>query len=104
MSHSRDFWIMGWRPYRRGVLLLDAFWTALILLDALVVGFLLIGWRRSGLLAALAIMILDVAANSYALFGMGLVEFASALLMQTTFFGFVVGSIAFVWPKPKTSG
>jgi hypothetical protein len=35
---------------------LEAFWTALILLDAGVVALLLAGWRRSGLLAALIIM------------------------------------------------
>jgi len=103
MSHGRDFWTHGWRPYRSGVVLLDAFWTALVVLDALVVGFLLTGWRRSGLLMALVIMTLDVAANSYALFGMGAAHFAGKLVMQAAFFGFVAGSIAFIWPRPEAS-
>ncbi len=103
LSHGRDLWMQGWRPYRSGIMPLDAFWTALIVLDALVVGLLLLGWRRLGLFAALTIMTLDVAANSYALFGMGLVYFAGALVLQTAFFGYVVGSIAFIWPEPGTS-
>jgi len=103
MSHGRDFWTHGWRPYRSGVVPLDAFWTALVVLDALVIGLLLTGRRRSGLLAALTIMTFDVAANSYALFGMGAAHFAGKLVMQAAFFGFVAGSIAFVWPQPKTS-
>jgi len=103
MSHGRDFWTHGWRPYRSGVMPLDAFWTALIVLDALVVGLLLTGRRRAGLLMALVVMTLDVAANSYALFGMGAAHFAGKLVMQAAFFGFVVGSIAFIWPRPETS-
>lgn len=102
MSHGRDFWMYGWRPYRSGITPLAAFWTALILLDASVVGLLLTGRRRSGLLAAVTIMALDVTANSYALFQMGFAHFAGPLMMQTAFFGFVVGSIAFVWPKSGT--
>ncbi len=48
-------------------------------------------------------MTLDVAANSYALLGLGIPSFAGPLVMQTAFFGFVVGSIAFLWPKRRTS-
>ncbi len=103
MSHGGNFWTHGWRPYRSGVMPLDAFWTALIVLDALVVGLLLTGRRRSGLLLALTIMALDVAANSYALFAMGAAHFAGKLVMQAAFFGFVVGSITFIWPRPETS-
>lgn len=98
-SHGHDFLTYGWRPYRWGSIRLEVFWTSLILLDVSVVALLLIGWRRSGLLAALTIMTLDVAANSYALFGMGIEAFARNLVMQSAFLGFVAGSIAFVWPK-----
>lgn len=99
LSHGHDFLTYGWRPYRWGSIPLEMFWTSLILLDVSVVALLLIGRRRSGLLAAFTIMILDVAANSYALFGMGIEAFARNLVMQSAFFGFVVGSIAFVWPR-----
>ena len=99
LSHGRDFLTHGWRPYRWGSIPLEMFWTSLILLDVSVVALLLVGWRRSGLLAAFAIMTLDVAANSYGLFGMGIQAFAPKLVMQTAFLGFVAGSIAFVWPE-----
>lgn len=82
---------------------MEAFWTSLILLDAVVVTLLLAGWRRSGLLAALVVMACDVSANSYALFVMHIRIFAGPLVMQTAFFGFVVGSIAFLWPKSGPS-
>ena len=100
LSHGHGFLTHGWRPYRWGSIPLEVFWTSLILLDVLVVALLLAGYRRSGLLAALIIMTLDVAANSYALFGMGIEAFAPGLVMQTVFFGFVVGSLAFIWPEP----
>ncbi len=99
LSHCSDFLTHGWRPYRWGSIPLEVFWTSLVLLDASVVALLLTGWRRSGLLAAFTITTLDVAANSYALFGMGIEAFARNLVMQTAFFGFVAGSIAFVWPR-----
>ena len=48
---------------------------------------------------ALVIMALDVGANSYALFGLGIPSFSFPLLMQAAFFGFVLGSIVFLWPR-----
>jgi hypothetical protein len=102
-KRGHDFLTHGWRPYRWGVLPLEAFWTALILLDAGDVALLLAGWRRSGLLAALIIMTCDVGANSYALFVMGIQMFAGPLVLQAAFFGFIMGSIAFLWPKSETS-
>lgn len=99
LSHGHDFLTYGWRPYRWGSMPLEVFWTSLILLDVSVIALLLIGWRRSGLLAAFTIMILDVAANSYALSGMGIGASARNLVMQSAFLGFVAGSIAFAWPK-----
>lgn len=104
LSHAHDFLTHGWRPYRWGSVPLEAFWTSLILLDAGVVVLLIAGWRRSGLLAGLAIMTLDVVANSYALFGMGHAAFARNLVMQAAFLGFIAGSIAFVWPGSPTPG
>ena len=104
LSHAHDFLTHGWRPYQWGSVLLEAFWTPLILLDAWVVVLLIAGWRRSGLLAGLTIMTLDVAANSYALFGMGHEVFARNLVMQAACLGFIAGSIAFLWPKSPTLG
>jgi len=98
LSHARDFLTHGWLPYQWGIPLLDAFWTSLILLDLAVVALLLAGYRRTGLIAALTVMTCDVAANAYASFVMQIPGFASGLVMQAAFFGFVAGTIAFVWP------
>lgn len=101
-EHALDFARYGWRPYDWGVLPLEIFWTVLIFLDAMVVGLLLFGWRRSALLAALPIMAMDVGANSYALFVMKKQAFAAPLVMQAVFFGFVAGSVGFLWPESGT--
>ena len=103
LSHARDFLVAGWRPYRSGVLPLDAFWTSLVGLDAAVVGQLLAGFRRAGLLAALAVMVADVAANAYASFVARMPFEADRLMMQALFLGFVLGLIPFLWRPPEQS-
>jgi hypothetical protein len=77
---------------------LKLFWTLLVLLDPTVIALLLFQRLRSGLLLALAIMLADVAANSYAAFALHFRGFSTALLLQTLFLGFVLGSISFLWP------
>lgn len=101
LFHASDIVRGGWLPYRFAPLPLNMFWTSLTLLDPAVVVALLAGWRRSGLTLALLIMITDVAANSYALYGLGYPAFAISLQLQTAFLGFVVGSIAWLWPNKK---
>lgn len=83
---------------------MNVFWTALTVLDPAVVLALVFGWRRTGLALALAIMVADVAVNSYAFYGLGYSVFSSALQMQTAFGGFVLGSIAFLWPRKERPG
>ena len=101
-NHGRDFARFGWRPYRWGSTPLELFWTSLIALDIAVVGLLLSGRRHLGLGLALIVMTLDVAANTYALLGLKISSFVVPLLLQTTFFGFVLGSIGFLWPRRRT--
>lgn len=98
VTHGIDFARLGWRPYQWGPPLMETFWTALIFLDSIVILLLVLGKRRSGLLLALAIMTLDVAANSYAHFVIQIPGFSVPLLLQTGFLGFILGSVAFVWP------
>jgi hypothetical protein len=98
-NHAYDFLRFGWRPYRWGSIPLEIFWTSLIALDLLVVGFLVAGRRRSGLILAAVVMTSDVAANAYAWKVMNILAFGTPLLLQTGFFGFIVGSIAFLWPR-----
>ena len=81
LSHARDFLVAGWRPYRSGVLPLDAFWTSLVGLDAAVVGLLLTGRSRAGLLAALVVMVADLTANAYASFVAGMPFDADRLIL-----------------------
>ena len=103
-NHAADLWQRGWLPYRFAPMPMNVFWTALTIVDPAVVLALLAGWRRTGLALALAIMVADVAVNSYALYGLGFAVFSPALQMQTAFGGFVLGSIWFLWPEKKKPG
>jgi len=96
-NHARDFLTYGWRPYDWGPLLLEVFWTSLVLLDSLAIVMLLSRFRRSGLLMAAGIMIADVTANTYALVVLNIPEFGLAVPLQATFLGFILGSLPFVW-------
>lgn len=102
VSHMLDFVHWGPRPYRGAPLLLEVFWSALVVLDAAAAGLLLFGQRRAGLALAAIIMVGDVAANSYAVFALGIEGFAIALPLQAAFLGFVLGSIGFLWPARAT--
>lgn len=77
---------------------MNVYWTALAVLDPLA-AVLLIRARRAGLALALAIMVSDVAVNSYALYGLGLPFAVWALQLQTLFFGFLLGAAGFLWEK-----
>lgn len=98
VTHARDFWALGLRPYEGAPIFLEAFWSSLVVLDPAVVALLLFGKRRAGLVLAAIIMLLDVAANSYASFVLAIDGFAFALPLQAAFLGFVLGSIGFLWP------
>ena len=101
-NHARDFITYGWRPYDWGPFLLEIFWTSLIFLDALAIVLLLSRFKRAGLVLAASIMIGDVAANTYALVELGIPAFGFSVPLQATFFGFILGSLPFVWPaKPS---
>ncbi|AUX69724.1 hypothetical protein CHX26_09620 [Porphyrobacter sp. HT-58-2] len=97
ISHALDFWVLGLRPYQGAPIVLEAFWSSLVVLDPIAAGLLLSGKRRAGLVLAAIIMVCDVAANGYAFFVLGIEGFAVALLLQAAFLGFVLGSIGFLW-------
>lgn len=104
VTHARDFWVLGLRPYEGAPILLEAFWSSLVVLDAAAAALLVFGKRRAGLTLAAIIMVCDVAANSYAFFVLGIEGFAVALPLQAAFLGFVLGSIGFLWPAPEGTG
>jgi len=102
-NHARDFLAWGWRPYAWGPPLLEAFWTSLLAFDVIVVGLILAGRRRPGLLLAAIIMIVDVAANAFAWLALGVPAFAAAVPLQAAFLGFVLGSMPFLWEETASS-
>ena len=101
ITHTQDFWVLGLRPYEGAPIVLEVFWSSLVLLDPSAAGLLLFGKRRAGLVLATTIIVCDVAANSYAFFVLGIEGFAVALPLQAAFLGFVLGSIGFLWPAQE---
>ncbi len=99
LNHARDFALRGWRPYDWAPLpAFELYWSALVVLDFAVVVLLAARRTRSALLLGLAIMVSDVAINVTATRMLGYTDYGGALLLQATFLGFILGSIAFVWP------
>ena len=95
--HLRDFIADAPFPYRFGPLPLQVFWTALLPLDVATASAILFGRRRTGVTLALATMVGDVAANSYAWLGLRMWQFGYAVQLQSLFLGFVVGSAPPLW-------
>lgn len=101
-NHACDFVDRGWRPYRWPLLpAFELYWSALLFLDLAVVALLATGRIRPGLLLAVAVMVSDVAVNIAATRLAGFVHFGAALLWQTVFLGFVLGSVGFLWSATK---
>lgn len=100
-AHLSDVLRFGWQAHHLDPVPLRAFWTALAILDPTVIALLLLGWRRTGLLLALGIMLADVSANSYAALLLHDTGFGVALPLQCLFLGFVLGSFAFLWPPSQ---
>lgn len=99
VTHGLDFLARGLRPYRLAPPLFEVFWSALVVLDALTVILLLSGRRKAGLALAVAIMLVDVGANSVVQYGGELVTLGWKLQLQSLFLGFLIGSVAYLWPK-----
>jgi hypothetical protein len=100
-NHAHDIWQGGWLPYRHAPLAMNCYWTALTALDLIAAG-LLFWWPRAGLVFTLAIIVSDVAVNSYAHYGLGSSSWwygDASLQLQTLFLGFVAGSFPFAWAK-----
>ncbi len=97
-THIIDIARGGWLPYRFAPIGINGFWSALSIFDLLAA--VLLWWHRKlGLLLTLAIMVLDVAINSYAAYSLGLFPSFAPLQRQTAFLGFVLVSLPFLWPS-----
>lgn len=103
-THALDFWRFGWAPYQFGPPALNAFWNTLVFIDASVVALLLSGRTRNALALGIGTMVCDVAANSYAWTVLGIPAFATALIVQTGFLGFMLGSSGFLWRRGAARG
>ncbi len=97
LTHAVDWWRFGWWPYRFGPPLANAFWNALVLLDAVTVALLLRRDARGGVVMAAAVMIADVTANVYAWQVLGLERFAIGVAFQAVFLGYVLGAAPLLW-------
>ena len=82
-THARDIWSGGWLPYDYVPLALNFYWTLLLPLDLLVS---VMVWVKPkfGAWLGLAIMISDVAINSWVQFVLG-ISMGYALWLQITF-------------------
>ena len=93
-----DMLVHGWALAHHR--LVNAYWTALTLIDPLVI-ILLLRFPRIGLLAALLTMVSDVGINSLVTYlysdTAGHYAVDVFVQLQTAFLGFVLGSAPFLW-------
>jgi hypothetical protein len=104
LTHAVDWWWFGWWPYRFGPPLPNAFWNALVLLDAVTLALLLRRDPRGGVAMAAAVMIADVVANVYAWQILSIERFAVGVAFQTAFLGYILGAAPLLWRERSASG
>lgn len=97
-THAQHLVNVGWVVFSAAPVWMTVYWNTLVVLDPLA-AILLLRVRRAGLALGLAIMVSDVAVNSYALHGLGLPFLVAPLQLQTMFLGFLLGSIGFLWKR-----
>jgi hypothetical protein len=100
LGHFRAILLHGWLPYRFAPFSINAFWTALTLLD-LAVAFFLLWHPRLGMLLALLIMTSDVTAVFYAtrLLGSGSGFLALQRELQWPFLAVLLFSLPVIWRR-----
>ena len=95
-THTRTLLSQGWLPYDWVPMPVNIFWTLLTFADPLAA--LLLLWRRNaGIVLGLAIMISDVAINTWVAYHYGFEGLSGALQAQTLFLGFTLGSFRLIW-------
>ena len=96
VNHALDIARGGFLPYGAVPMSVNAFWTALCPLDLAVVA---LAWTRprTAVALGLAILLADVATNSWLAYFSGLhVRSLEPLQVQSAFLGFVLGGAPFV--------
>lgn len=90
VTHVLHLFTAGWIVFADAPVWMNVYWTALTALDPLAAALLL--YRRPvGLALGAAIILSDVATNSYALYELGLPFGFLSLQLQTLFCGFLIG-------------
>lgn len=100
VTHIYDNIVDGFLPYHFAPAWLNLYWSALGIADLLAV-YLLIKHRRSGLILLLFILLTSVGFNSYAHYGLGILENAGKLQWQTLLLGFSIGVSFWLWNSQK---
>lgn len=97
-THTLQLVNNGWVVFSAAPVWMNVYWTVLTFLDPLAI-VLLLRLRRADLVLGLAIMLSDVAVNSYALYTLELPFAFWALQSQTLFAGFLFGAVGFLWRR-----
>jgi hypothetical protein len=95
-THTRTLLGHGWLPHDWVPLPVNIFWTLLTFADPLAALLLLVR-RNAGIVLGLAIMISDVAINTWVASRFGLDGLSGPLQAQTLFLGFTLGSFRLIW-------
>lgn len=102
--HARDIAAGGWLPYRSAPMALNLYWTSLAVLDPATV-ILLLRRPRTGLYLALAVMISDVAVNSWAALTVFQDRFwMPALWLHIAFLALIVGCLPWLYSALEREG
>jgi hypothetical protein len=95
VTHTLHLFNLGWIVFDDAPVWMNVYWTALTVLDPLA-AVLLIYRRPIGLALGAAIILSDVAINSYALYGLALPLGFLSLQLQSLFCGFLIGAVGFL--------
>ena len=95
VTHSLHLVNVGWVVFDDAPTWMNVYWTALTALDPLAAVLLI--WKRPiGLALGAAIILSDIAINSYALYRLALPFGFLSLQLQTLFCGFLLGTVGFL--------
>lgn len=92
VTHTLHLVNVGWIVFADAPTWMNVYWTTLTALDPLA-AVLLIRRRPVGLALGAAIILSDVAINSYALYGLALPFGFLSLQLQSLFCGFLLGAV-----------
>ena len=101
-THTLHLVNVGWIVFDAAPLWMNVYWATLTALDPLA-AVLLIFRRPVGLALGAAIIVSDIAINSYALYGLDLPFGFLSLQLQTLFGGFLLGAAGFLMIERDTA-